>query len=350
MLFASTLLSIAPVAAISANASVISTAVPSALGSQVVHNPTYTGTSEFTYGGKTYTVNGTTVFTITDCSCTDILPTDTILTSASSSKYDPDVTVTKNTTVFTTICDETTTFTHGGKTYTVTEPTTITITECPEEEETQSATASPTASATVISSTVTATTDVTSTVTTCESESSSTASSTSTSETAVVTPPQNGPVETESTSTATPAAPTTATTAAGPSETIKRETVFITKIKTAAPESCVPETVTETVTVTPECVCPTETTTGGLPVAPTTSGPAAAPTNTGSAVVPGTTSTPATPEGPVVSGNSTTSVPTIAPAPTLAGNTTVPGVTNGASKLSSGMIGGAVVIGMALLI
>ena len=92
-----------------------------------VYTPTYTGSGTFTYGGHTYTVSGTQTFTITDCSCTDKLPD---FTSVSNSEQQTAV-VTYDKTVFTTYCPESHVFTYGGKTYTATEPTTMTITGYP---------------------------------------------------------------------------------------------------------------------------------------------------------------------------------------------------------------------------
>ncbi|GMM53155.1 hypothetical protein DASB73_041180 [Starmerella bacillaris] len=50
--------------------------------------------------------------------------------AASTSAVAGNVTTTVQETIFTTYCDEPTTFTYHNKTYTVTEPTTITITDC----------------------------------------------------------------------------------------------------------------------------------------------------------------------------------------------------------------------------
>ncbi|KAH7263467.1 hypothetical protein BKA59DRAFT_506483 [Fusarium tricinctum] len=84
------------------------------------------GPTTLTYGDKTYTVTEATTLTVTDCSFTvthPVKPTKPVLP--------PVVYTTEVLTAITTYCPEPTTLTHGNKTYTVTEPTTFTITDCP---------------------------------------------------------------------------------------------------------------------------------------------------------------------------------------------------------------------------
>ncbi|KAF5247418.1 hypothetical protein FAUST_836, partial [Fusarium austroamericanum] len=81
-----------------------------------------------TYGDKTYTVTKETTLTITDCPCTishPLKPTKPVI------PVPPVVYTTEVLTAITTYCPEPTTLTHGNKTYTVTKPTTLTITDCP---------------------------------------------------------------------------------------------------------------------------------------------------------------------------------------------------------------------------
>ncbi|RGP59316.1 putative sed1-abundant cell surface glyco [Fusarium longipes] len=83
-----------------------------------------------TYGDKTYTVTEETTLTITDCPCTishPLKPTKPIIPVPVPTV----VYTTEVVTAITTYCPEPTTLTHGNKTYTVTEPTTFTITDCP---------------------------------------------------------------------------------------------------------------------------------------------------------------------------------------------------------------------------
>lgn len=140
------------------------------------------GPTTLTYGDKTYTVTEATTLTITDCSCTlthPVYPTTTIIPpkdecsmkcgeeynscrtapdanmsycaamyakclgynpwesgsfvtpTACSAQPTGTVYTTEVVTAITTYCPEATTLTHGNKTYTVTEPTTLTITDCP---------------------------------------------------------------------------------------------------------------------------------------------------------------------------------------------------------------------------
>ncbi|KAF4964193.1 hypothetical protein FZEAL_10882, partial [Fusarium zealandicum] len=81
------------------------------------------GPTTLTYGEKTYTVTEATTLTITDCpgGCTitkPVKPTGPVYT-------------TEVVTAITTYCPVATTLTHGEKTYTITKPTTLTITDCP---------------------------------------------------------------------------------------------------------------------------------------------------------------------------------------------------------------------------
>lgn len=72
-----------------------------------------------TYNGKTYPVTEATTLTITDCPCTVVKPAPTVT-------YTTEIVPT-----LTTYCPHPTTITQGTKTYTVTAPTTLTITDCP---------------------------------------------------------------------------------------------------------------------------------------------------------------------------------------------------------------------------
>lgn len=112
----------------------------------------------FPFGGSTITVTAPTTLTLTECpdhECTK-KPSTSASASAVIPKYSGtsygNTTVTEDYTVFTTYCPEPTTFTRGGETFTVTAPTTLTITECPDEECTKkpSGSASATTSATGI--------------------------------------------------------------------------------------------------------------------------------------------------------------------------------------------------------
>ncbi|KAK0392583.1 hypothetical protein NLU13_2078 [Sarocladium strictum] len=140
------------------------------------------GPTTLTYGDKTYTVTEATTLTITDCPCTLTHPAKPTTTSypsgdacstqcakeysdcrtapdanmsfcaanyASCLGYNPfqngtlvtptacsaqptnTVYTTEIVNSYTTYCPEATTLTHGNKTYTVTQPTTLTITDCP---------------------------------------------------------------------------------------------------------------------------------------------------------------------------------------------------------------------------
>ncbi|OAA41808.1 hypothetical protein NOR_05316 [Metarhizium rileyi] len=73
------------------------------------------------HGNKTYTVTAPTTLTITDCPCTVSKPVKT-----------PAIVYTTETvTAITTYCPAPTTITQGNKTYSVSTPTTLTITDCP---------------------------------------------------------------------------------------------------------------------------------------------------------------------------------------------------------------------------
>lgn len=78
-----------------------------------------------TYQDKTYTITEATTLTITDCPCT--------VTKPHKPTYQPPkpVYTTEVVTKLTTYCPEPTTLTFNNKTYTVTEPTTLTVTNCP---------------------------------------------------------------------------------------------------------------------------------------------------------------------------------------------------------------------------
>ncbi|KAF7549520.1 hypothetical protein G7Z17_g6311 [Cylindrodendrum hubeiense] len=79
------------------------------------------------YGNKTYTITEPTTFTITDCPCTISKP---VSTPASKPVTKP-VYTTEVVTAITTYCPEPTTLTYNNMTYTITEPTTFTVTNCP---------------------------------------------------------------------------------------------------------------------------------------------------------------------------------------------------------------------------
>lgn len=82
--------------------------------------------TEITTNGKTYTATEPTTLTITDCPCT--------LRSASptsNSRLSEAETYTSVVSAFTTWCPSSTEIVTNGETYTVTEPTTLTITDCP---------------------------------------------------------------------------------------------------------------------------------------------------------------------------------------------------------------------------
>ncbi|KAL3427963.1 LysM domain-containing protein [Phlyctema vagabunda] len=81
----------------------------------------------FTQGTKTYTVTEATTLTIEDCPCTYTAPVTKTTTSPPDDYYYTTIT----TDIFTTVCPEPTEFTHGTNTYTITEATTLTITDCP---------------------------------------------------------------------------------------------------------------------------------------------------------------------------------------------------------------------------
>lgn len=90
--------------------------------------------TEITTNGKTYTVTEATTLTITDCPCTvkhtstPGLPTPTPINPGTN---DTIVWTTEVVDVYTTYCPAPTQVTQGTKTYTVTAPTTLTITDCP---------------------------------------------------------------------------------------------------------------------------------------------------------------------------------------------------------------------------
>ncbi|CCE90538.1 Sed1p TDEL_0B04090 [Torulaspora delbrueckii] len=69
----------------------------------------------------TYTVTEATTLTITDCPCT-------LTTTKPATKFTTETTVVSE---FTTYCPYPTTIVTNGQSYTVTEPTTLTITDCP---------------------------------------------------------------------------------------------------------------------------------------------------------------------------------------------------------------------------
>ncbi|KAG4443440.1 hypothetical protein IFR05_001119 [Cadophora sp. M221] len=74
----------------------------------------------FTYGTKTFTITEPTTITVTDCPCTYSIP-----------KCDYTEYTTITTDILTTVCPSPITFTHGTHTYTITEATTLTITDFP---------------------------------------------------------------------------------------------------------------------------------------------------------------------------------------------------------------------------
>lgn len=75
-----------------------------------------------TYNSKTYTVTEPTTLTVTDCPCKHTVP---------ATELPPAKTVTAVVSSFTTVCPSPTVFTTKSKTYTVTSATTLTITHCP---------------------------------------------------------------------------------------------------------------------------------------------------------------------------------------------------------------------------
>ena len=79
-----------------------------------------------THGTNTYTVTEATTLTITDCPCTVTKPVTSAPMTTPEVIYTTEVV-----TELTTYCPVPTTLTHGNMTYTVTEPTTLTITDCP---------------------------------------------------------------------------------------------------------------------------------------------------------------------------------------------------------------------------
>ncbi|KAF4456516.1 putative SED1-abundant cell surface glycoprotein [Fusarium austroafricanum] len=83
------------------------------------------GATTLTYGDKTYTVTKETTLTITDCPCTVSYPVKPTHPVVPPVKYTTEVV-----TAVTTYCPEPTTLTYGNKTYTVTKPQTVTITDC----------------------------------------------------------------------------------------------------------------------------------------------------------------------------------------------------------------------------
>ncbi|KAF4954608.1 hypothetical protein FSARC_12048 [Fusarium sarcochroum] len=86
------------------------------------------GATTLTYGDKTYTVTKETTLTITDCPCTISKP----VAKPTKPVLPPVVYTTEVYTTLTTYCPEPTHVTYGNKTYTVTEPTTLTLTgPCP---------------------------------------------------------------------------------------------------------------------------------------------------------------------------------------------------------------------------
>ena len=86
----------------------------------------------FTYGSSTYTVSGPTTLTITECpACSGGAPTGISTDNAGAEGTESGaagITITSELTYFTTYCPSPTTFTHDSSTYTITEPTTLTLT------------------------------------------------------------------------------------------------------------------------------------------------------------------------------------------------------------------------------
>jgi len=91
--------------------------------------------TQFTYGSQVYTATASETITITDCPCTLSKPVTSAPagTSPAASVGTAPALVWTTTVVssYVTVCPSPTTFTQGTSTYTVTAPTTITITECP---------------------------------------------------------------------------------------------------------------------------------------------------------------------------------------------------------------------------
>lgn len=81
------------------------------------------GPTTLTYNSKTYTVTSATTLTVTDCDggCEHAIP---------ATSYKPETT-TEVVTSFTTTCPYATTATYGPNTYTVSESTVLTVTDCP---------------------------------------------------------------------------------------------------------------------------------------------------------------------------------------------------------------------------
>lgn len=111
----------------------------------------------FTMGTKTYTATKSQTITITDCPCTYVTstyaskpsstpvepsyaePTPVVPSSAKPTPVEPSytepapiyITTTETVKTLTTYCSSSTELVQGNKTYTVTEATTLTITDCP---------------------------------------------------------------------------------------------------------------------------------------------------------------------------------------------------------------------------
>jgi hypothetical protein len=95
----------------------------------------------FTQGTKTYTATASETLTITDCPCTFTKPIKTLPPTSTPSVVPPTnsttslppvwVTTTETVSSYTTYCPLPTSVVQGNKTYTVSEATTLTITNCP---------------------------------------------------------------------------------------------------------------------------------------------------------------------------------------------------------------------------
>ncbi|KAI6709213.1 chitin recognition protein [Diplocarpon mali] len=102
----------------------LATKVEEPIGYTTLTTDTYTTfcaePTTFTYGGQTFTITEPTTITVTDCPCTYSIP---------RSDYTEYTTITTD--ILTTICPSPTVITQGTHTYTITEATTLTITDCP---------------------------------------------------------------------------------------------------------------------------------------------------------------------------------------------------------------------------
>jgi hypothetical protein len=86
-----------------------------------------------TYGTKTYTATASETLTITDCPCTasyPVKPTSYAPKPTTTSEYTW-ITTTETVKSYTTYCPYATSIIEGNKTYTVSEATTLTVTDCP---------------------------------------------------------------------------------------------------------------------------------------------------------------------------------------------------------------------------